>query len=217
MLSRVLGVATVAASHSLDMSSLQLASDFRRRAIVLAIFIGLLWFIHALDAPFGRDVSVAGTGVIPRTYDGLFGILTAPLIHESWGHLINNTLPLIVLGALILVRGIDEFLFVLLCTTLISGLGVWIFGASGNHIGASGLVYGFAGFLLFRSAFDRNWRSLLVTLVVAIGYSTVLASGLIPHDRISWTSHFFGFAGGFVAARLRYPARSTRFRIVDHD
>jgi len=187
-----------------------LGSDVRRRAIVLFVFVGLMWFVRLLDTPLLGSASVVGTGVIPRTYDGLFGIITAPLIHSSWSHLMANTPPLLVFGALILLRGVEEFIFVTLCTALISGAGVWLFGSSGNHVGASGLIYGFAGYLLFRAAFDRQWGSVVITVLVAVTYSTGLAMGLVPQDRISWTGHFFGFIGGVVAARLRYPGLQKR-------
>ncbi|HVG24526.1 MAG TPA: rhomboid family intramembrane serine protease [Thermoanaerobaculia bacterium] len=179
----------------------------KARVAVLAAFIGTLWIVRALDSLSPGAGSVAGHGIVPRTWIGLYGILTAPLIHYDWSHLIANTTPLIILSAIILLRGVEELAFAMLVTALVSGAGTWLFGSSAEHIGASGLVLGFTSFLLFRSAFDRRLSSFVITLVVAGVYATTVVLSLIPHGWFSWTMHFFGFVGGIVAARLRYPAR----------
>lgn len=177
------------------------------RIVLLLLFVGLMWFVRALDALNPHSVSVMGLGIIPRTWIGLSGIPIAPFVHESWRHLIENSVPLLVLGALILMRGVPEFVFVTGIVVAISGLGTWIFGGAGQHIGASGVVLGFASFLLFRSAFDRRPSSFVITaFVIAVG-ATSIAFALMPHGRVSWSLHAFGFIGGFVAARLRYPPR----------
>lgn len=177
------------------------------RIVLLLLVVGLMWFVRALDSMNPGSVSVMGIGIIPRTWDGLSGIPVAPFIHESWRHLTENSVPLLVLGALILFRGVPEFVFVTGVVIAISGLGTWLFGGAGQHFGASGLVLGFASFLLFRSAFDRRPSSFAVTaFVIAVG-ATTIAFALLPHGRVSWSLHFFGFLGGFVAARMRYPPR----------
>jgi len=178
------------------------------RATVLGSFIGTLWIVRALDTFLPRGVSAAGHGIVPRTIDGLWSIPITPLIHANWEHLISNTIPLVILGALVLLRGVTEFIFVTLVCVLVSGLGIWLFGAPNTqHIGASGLVFGLFGYLVFRSAFDRKITSAVITLAVAAAYGTAMVYSLIPSPDISWTGHFFGFVGGFVAARIRYPHR----------
>jgi membrane associated rhomboid family serine protease len=145
---------------------------------------------------------------VPRTWDGLWAIPVSPLIHADVDHLISNTIPFVILGALILVRGVTEFVFVILTATFASGAGTWLFGTGhAQHVGASGVVFGLFGYLVFRTAFDRKMTSALITLAVAIAYGSAMAYSLIPQEHVSWSGHFFGFLGGFAAARLRYPHR----------
>jgi membrane associated rhomboid family serine protease len=185
--------------------------NYKTRAIALAGVLGLMWFVRLLDALIPGSGSAAGIGIVPRTWIGLQGIPVAPLIHGSFGHLIANSVPLVILGALILLRGIAEFLFVILVAVLVGGLGIWLFG-SGNaqHIGASGVVFAFFGYLVFRSAFDRRISSAIITLLVAGVYGVTMVYGLIPEERISWSGHFFGLLAGVLAARWRYPAWQRR-------
>ena len=183
----------------------------RLRVTVLLIFVGLMWFVWLLDllTPWSR--SAAGMGIVPRTWDGLDGIVVAPFIHGNLDHLISNSLPILILGGLILLRGVAEFGFVVLVSGLIAGLGTWLFGEGGaQHIGASGVLFGFFGYLVFRAAFDRRISSAVITLIVAFVYGTAFAYSLVPEESVSWSGHFFGFLGGFTAARLRYPARRSR-------
>jgi membrane associated rhomboid family serine protease len=178
----------------------------RARAIVLAVFVGLMWIVRGIDMFVPGGVSVAGVGVVPRTWEGLWNIPIAPFIHGDLDHIVSNTIPLLILGALILMRGVIEFVFVVFVTTFVSGFGTWLFGEGNTqHIGASGIVFGFFGYLVFRIAFDRKISTGLIALAVAIGYSSAMMYSLIPEDHISWSGHFFGFIGGFVAARMRYP------------
>ena len=182
--------------------------SLRARAVVLAVFAGLMWVVRGIDTFLPHGLSAAGVGIVPRTWDGLWNIPIAPFIHEDLDHLLSNTIPLLVLGALILVRGVSEFMFVLFVTTFVSGFGTWLFGeGNAQHIGASGIVFGFFGYLVFRIAFDRKITTGLIALAVAIAYGSAMTWSLIPEDHVSWSGHFFGFIGGFVAARLRYPHR----------
>jgi membrane associated rhomboid family serine protease len=167
------------------------------------LFVGAMWVVRVADTFRSGGSSIAGHGVIPRTPGQIGGIFAAPFIHGSWPHLFANTVPLLVLGGLILLNGIGEFLFATLVCVISAGIGTWIFGETANHIGASGVVFGFIGYLLFRPAFDRKLWLMLVTLIVAATYGAVLWASLIPRGGISWSAHFFGFAGGVLAARLR--------------
>lgn len=187
-----------------------IVDNYKQRAVVLSVFVGVMWFVRVLDAVI-PGYSSAGIGIVPRSWDGLDGIPVAPLIHADFEHLIANTLPLIVLGALVLLRGIAEFLFVTLISGLVAGVGTWLFGSGdGQHIGASGIVFGLFGYLVFRFAFDRRISTAIVALLVAIGYGASMVWGLVPQERISWSGHFFGFIGGILAARWRYPSWRAR-------
>ncbi len=176
--------------------------------MLLAVFIGLMWIVRGIDSflPQGMGMSAAGVGIVPRTLGGLYNIPITPFIHADFDHLLSNTIPLLVLGALVLARGVIEFVFVIFVTTFVSGFGTWLFGEGhAQHIGASGIVFGLFGYLVFRTAFDRKISSAVITLAVAIAYGSAMTYSLIPEEHVSWSGHFFGFIGGFAAARLRYP------------
>ena len=180
----------------------------RNRGVVLSVFVGLMWVVRAIDTLIPEQMSSAGVGVVPRTIGGLYSIPIAPFIHVDWDHLISNTIPLLILGVLILARGTFEFLFVVFVSTFIGGFGTWLFGeGDAQHVGASGIVFGFFGYLVFRTAFDRKISSAVIALIVAIAYGSAMTWSLIPEESVSWSGHFFGFIGGFAAARWRYPHR----------
>lgn len=179
------------------------------RAGVLFGLIALIWIVSI--ASFVLPLGLPGaSGIIPRTTDGLAGILVAPLIHTNLRHLLGNTIPLALLGALILLRGVNEFLIVLQISVLVAGAGTWLFGSGGQHIGASGVVFGFTGFLLFRALYDRRVTTLMVTAIVLVAYGSMLMSSLFPRAGVSWSGHAFGFVGGLLAARFLYRSRRER-------
>jgi membrane associated rhomboid family serine protease len=186
----------------------------KERAAALLLFVGSMWVVRLLDSFRLDGSSVLGHGIYPRTGEGLFGIFIAPFIHSGWPHLFANTPPLLVLGALVLLRGVREFLLVTFACMVAAGAGTWLLGSWGNHIGASGVLFGYVGYLLFRPAFDRKIWSALIALVVAGMYATALLASLIPSSGISWSGHFFGFAGGLLCARLtqREPERLAMMR-----
>lgn len=192
------------------METLHVRNDRRLRARVaaLAILIGLMWLVHGIDCAFLHCHAASGFGVVPRTTDGLVGIITAPFVHANTEHLVSNTVPLAVLGAIVLVKGVNEFLLVLQFSMLGAGLGSWLFGTpQSEHIGASGIVMGFFGYLLFRTAFERSWLNAVITIVITGLYGLTVVYAFVPHQYVSWTSHVFGFIGGFLAARFRYRRR----------
>lgn len=186
-------------------------SDVRARIATLVTFVGAMWVIRIADTFRADGRSIAGDGIVPRTTSHLAGILTAPLIHANWSHLIANTVPLLILGALVLVSGVGEFIAVTITCALVGGLGTWLFGSTAHHIGASGLVFGYAGYLLVRPAFDRRIGLLIITLVVLALYGSAMLASLVPRAGISWSGHFFGFMGGVLAARLSKPERTPTF------
>jgi membrane associated rhomboid family serine protease len=186
----------------------------KTRAATLGGLIAVMWFLRILDALVPGSGSAAGHGIIPRSWIGLEGIPVAPFIHIDFEHLLANSVPLMILGALVLLRGVMEFLFVVLASVLVGGIGTWLFGAGdAQHVGASGIVFGLFGYLIFRTAFDRRLSSAVITVIVAVAYGTAMAWSIIPEEGISWSGHFFGFIGGLLAARWRYP-RQEQQRIV---
>lgn len=173
-----------------------------RRTSVLLASTASAWVVWATDAVTPGHI---GHGIVPRTMYGLTGIVMAPFLHANLQHLLANTVPFVILGAVILLRGTRAFLTVAVTSALIAGAGTWLFGAPGTmHIGASGVVFGFFGYLLSRAIYDRRVSSFLIALVVAVLYGGTLLMSIVPAQGISWTGHLFGFIGGVTAARMRY-------------
>ena len=174
----------------------------RAQVFVLFGLVALFWILELTDLLFLRR-SLDTWGIRPRTVDGLWGILFAPFLHGGLGHLIANTLPFLTLGWLVMLRRTSDFFVVSFVAMLVGGLGVWLFGGRNTiHIGASGIIFGYLGYLLLRGYFERSVASILVSVVVGIFYGGALW-GLLPSGPgISWQGHLFGFLGGAGAARL---------------
>ena len=182
--------------------------DSRRSGLVLVLAMAtLMWISEVVDLAVGR---LDQLGIEPRSVDGLSGVVLAPFLHAGFGHLAANTVPFLVLGVLIALSGLRRVLAVTLVVALVSGLGTWLVAPSGTlHVGASGVVFGYATYLVVRGLFDRRLRYLALGLVVALVYGTTLLLGLLPREGISWQGHLFGALGGLLAARLlarRRPA-----------
>lgn len=177
------------------------AGDIQLGIQLLALFIALLWFLELIDTLLFRG-SFDRLGIKPRRLQGLIGILLAPLLHGNLQHLAANTGPLAILGSLVLLGGLQSFMIVTVVVWLVSGTGVWLFGRSStNHLGASGLVFGYLGFLLLRGYFERSPMALALAVLVGFLYGSALW-GLLPLQRgRSWTGHAFGFLAGGLAAR----------------
>lgn len=176
-----------------------------RRTSLLLGSTASAWIVYTADLVWPGTI---GHGIVPRTAYGLTGIVMAPFIHGSLQHLLANTIPFVILGAVILLRGARAFTTVAIVSALVAGLGTWLFGTPGTmHIGASGIVFGFFGYLLFRAIYDRRISSFLIALVVAVLYGGSLLMSLVPAQGISWSGHLFGFLGGITAARMRYGSR----------
>jgi membrane associated rhomboid family serine protease len=181
-----------------------------RGLAVLMALVALAWVLEIGDALIpGRWLD--SHGIQPRTLSGLWGILLAPLLHGGFAHLIANTIPFLTLGFLVILGGIATFVGVSLLVMLLGGLGVWLFAPANTiHIGASGLIFGYIGYLLARGYFERSFGSLAVAVLVGILYGGALWGVLPGQPGISWQGHFFGFLAGVAAAALLRPQPSPR-------
>jgi membrane associated rhomboid family serine protease len=177
-----------------------MGSQFKTPVIILGGFVILIWFLELIDWII-LDGALDGLGVKPRSLAGLKGILFMPFLHGGFGHLLSNTIPFIVLGALVMLSGLRTFLTVAGLSILVSGVGVWLFGGGNSvHIGASGLVFGLFGFLITRAYFERSISAIVIAFAVLVFYGGILW-GLLPFWLgVSWLGHLFGFAGGVIAA-----------------
>jgi membrane associated rhomboid family serine protease len=167
-------------------------------AVVVLGFVGLLYVVEAVDTVLGGRLN--DEGVIPRDFGEWDNILWFPLLHGDWTHLTGNAVPLLVLSYLATSGGIKQFFQVTAVIWLTSGLGVWIFGSYGSHIGASGLVFGFLVFLLVRGIFARSVLQIALAVVVFAVYGAALWGVLPGQPGISWEGHLFGALGGVLAA-----------------
>jgi membrane associated rhomboid family serine protease len=168
---------------------------------LLFAMVALMWVLEIVDAAAGGELD--RYGIEPRDGDGLFGIVAAPFLHGGFDHLISNTVPLVAMGIAIAFRGAVRLLAVTAIVGLVSGLGTWLVAPEATiHIGASGIVFGYAGYLISRGVFDRDLIEIAIGLVVAVVWGGALLGGLLPEEGVSWQGHFFGAVGGLVAARL---------------
>ncbi|WP_336087922.1 rhomboid family intramembrane serine protease [Nocardia sp. SSK8] len=175
-------------------------------AVVILGFVGALYVIEGIDTILSHD-RPAGTlnqldeaGIAPRSVDGLDGILWAPLLHGGWDHLLANTLPLLVLGFVVLLSGIGRGLAATAIIWVVAGVGTWLTASSGSvHLGASSIVFGWLTYLICRGWFTRHVGQIVVGLVIFLIYGSMLW-GVLPSDpRISWQGHLFGAVGGVLA------------------
>ena len=166
---------------------------------LLVVLVGLMWLIEVIDtALHGR---LDQYGIIARDPQGLVGIVTAPFLHLGFGHLISNTLPLVTLGLIIAVSGPRRLFAVTAIVVVIGGFGTWLISPANTiTIGASGLVFGYAAYLIARGLFNRRLGQVLLGIVVIMVWGSALLGGLLPQDGISWQGHLCGGIAGILAA-----------------
>lgn len=169
-----------------------------------------MWVVFTVQFFLGFDFS--RFGILPRTLHGLIGILTAPLIHGNSVHIISNTIPLLFLGWTLFFFYESIARTVFLICYFATDLLVWLFARPSMHIGASGIVYGLACFLIFYGLFKKDFKSLAISVIIIFFYGGMVY-GIFPNQPgISWESHLIGaIVGGYTAM---YFARSRRGRIV---
>jgi membrane associated rhomboid family serine protease len=168
--------------------------------LVLAL-VAVMWVVEAVDQL--ADGRLDAYGIVPREVDGLDGVAFAPFLHAGWDHLIGNTIPFLLLGFAIALGGIARVATVTVIVALVGGIGTWLVAPSNTvHIGASGIVFGFAAYLVARGVYSRSMMQIALGVVVLAVWGTTLLRGLVPEDGISWQGHLFGAIGGVLAARL---------------
>ncbi|MGV0794457.1 rhomboid family intramembrane serine protease [Mycolicibacterium sp. XJ1819] len=179
-------------------------------------FVVLLWFIELWDSLTGHRLD--NNGIRPLETDGLWGIVFAPLLHSNWEHLIANTVPALVLGFLMTLAGLSRFIFATAIVWILGGFGTWLIGNAGappgvetNHIGASGLIFGWLTFLIAFGFFTRKAWEIVVGVVVLFVYGGILLGVLPGTFGVSWQGHLCGAIAGVVAAYvLSGPERKAR-------
>jgi len=174
----------------------------------IVIFIVLIWVIEVINIVLGHSLSQFG--IYPRRLSGLVGIPLSPLLHANLFHLISNTVPLIVLAGIVSLQGQQKLYQLTLWIVFVGGFSVWLFGRPSSHIGASGLVFGYFGYLIGCAWFCRDLKSILQAAVVGILYGGMIF-GALPtvKQHISWEAHLFGMIAGFIGAKLFYHSNHS--------
>ena len=158
-----------------------------------------MWIIELINTIDNNALD--SDGIHARDAGRLWGILTAPFLHASFAHLISNTIPFIFMGVIIALRGVRELLLVTAIVIVVGGLGTWLIApAHTSTIGASGVVFGYATYLLTRGLFNRSALELVTGLVVAVVWGGALLASLVPHYGVSWQAHVCGALAGVLAA-----------------
>lgn len=180
-----------------------LVGEFRLQIQTLIFIVALLWAIEIVDWAIFRGALDVWFGIHPRRISGLWGIAFAPFLHGDFAHLIANTVPLVSLGWLVMLRKTEDWVIVSVIAALCSGLGTWLIGApSSVHIGASGVIFGYFGFLLLRGYFERSMVAIAFSFLVVVLYGSIIWGVLPTQPGVSWEGHLCGFLGGVLAARL---------------
>lgn len=175
------------------------------RAVLVArpvlVLVAVMWAIEVVDAVL--PVALDQWGIVGRSSGGAVGVLAAPFLHAGFGHLIANTLPFLVLGMLVAWRAAGRFWVVLLVVVVVGGLGVWLLSSPTTlTVGASGVVFGFAAYLITAGVLTRHWLDILIAIGVVLVYGTMF-SGVVPFgvpDGVSWLAHLTGALAGVLAA-----------------
>jgi membrane associated rhomboid family serine protease len=170
----------------------------RERALWCVSLLALLWLVELANLLEGHVFH--SWGILPRTRVGLRGVLFAPFIHQSPEHLALNSVPLFVLAWLVLTHGTREFLRVSSTVILLAGLGVWTLGRQEYHIGASGLVLGYFGFLVASVVYERSWTNVLIAALAVLLYGGLVLGVFPGRGGVSWESHLCGLLAGGLAA-----------------
>jgi membrane associated rhomboid family serine protease len=171
----------------------------------MTAFAALLWVVQLLNAE--DDYRLDRFGVRPREVAGLWGVVTMPFLHSSYRHLLSNTVPVILVGWVVLLAGLYIWSVVTALVVVGGGLLTWLAGPGDSLIvGASGLVFGWLGYLLARAYFSRRLRWIAVAVLVLVFFGTLLF-GLFPtlNSDVSWQAHACGFAAGVGAGALLHP------------
>ena len=199
--------------HALEMTSTN--DDARaRRADGLRLIAGmatLMWVVEVIDALDNHGLD--REGIRPRALSGLPGIVFSPFLHASLGHLIANTVPFLVLGMTIALGSAARVIAITAIVALTAGAGTWLTAPGGSvTVGASGIVFGYAAYLVSRGFFSRRLGQLAIGAIVGVLFGGALIWSLIPRSGVSWQDHLFGAIGGLLAARYLAVERPPRRR-----
>jgi len=182
-------------------------AEARKALFVMVGFVAVIWIVQLANVADHYQLTLT-YGIRPRDTGSLPDILTAPFLHFSWAHIEGNSGPLFIFGFLAAYRGVTKFFGVTALVILASGLGAWLTESSSSvGAGASGVVFGYFGYIMVRGIFDRHAIDLLIGAVMALCFAYQF-SVLLPQAGIGWQAHIGGLAGGILAGWVFRERRS---------
>jgi membrane associated rhomboid family serine protease len=199
-----------------------IGGELKAQIKVLSAFVATFWIIVILNQVVLERILVIANGcglsrglnafgIVPHSLIGLRGILFAPFLHGGFYHVAANTAPFIILGWLVMLRKISDFYFVSVVSAIVSGLGTWLIGSPCSvHVGVSGVVFGYFGYLLFRGYFERSFVAIAISIAIAVTYGGLIWGVFPTNPYISWEGHLFGFIGGIIAAKFLSPIKTAQ-------
>jgi membrane associated rhomboid family serine protease len=184
-------------------------AEAKKAFFLMVGFIALIWVLQIFNW-VGHNRLDYDYGILPHNIGRLPQIFTAPFLHFSWDHIEGNSGPLFVFGLLAAYRGVKKFLGVTLIVAVTSGLAVWLFqGGNELTVGASGLIFGYFGYVLSRGVFDRNLIDVLTALVMALSYAYILTVAIPGAPGVSWIGHLGGLIGGIASGWIFRTRRAV--------
>ena len=181
----------------------------REGITLLVVIVGLMWLVEIINSLDSNRLDT--DGLYARNVGHLWGIITAPFLHASFQHLIDNTIPLVFMGVIIALSGAIRLALVTGIVIVLGGIGTWLIAPGGTvTVGASGLVFGYATYLLTRGLFDRSGLEIAVGVLVGVVWGSVLLTSLVPHYGVSWQAHLCGGIAGVVAAWVLREKRAPQ-------
>lgn len=197
------------------LSAEAMIAEARKALWVMVAFLAVLWILQIFNAIDNYGIT-AHHGIVTREVGSLPGIITAPFLHVSWAHIEANSGPLFIFGFLAAYRGVKKFLGVSVLIIIVSGFGAWLISPVGvNTVGASGVIFGYLGYVLVRGIFDRHRIDIVIGLVMALCFAYEFTALLPQNDGVSWQAHVFGFAAGIVGGWLFREKRPKQAKALE--
>jgi membrane associated rhomboid family serine protease len=185
----------------------------KRSLLIIGSLLAVMWGVELLDRIGGRWLEFDQFGIVPRQLSGLLGIPLAPFLHAGWSHLAANSLPFAILGLIVIGRGERTFWAVSAGIVVLGGFAVWLLGrGQTSHVGASGVIFGYFGYLVALGVIERSVVSILRALVVGLFYGSIIWGVFPNHRGVSWEGHLFGLLAGIALACLSCRGAAARRR-----
>lgn len=184
-------------------------------AVIPGSFIFIAWMVYLLE--IGLDINLSAYGLRPRDFSHWFGVLTMPFLHGGFEHILANTASFMVLGSMVFYFYNNKAIQIFIWSYFLSGIFTWILGRGGVHIGASAMIYAFAGYLFTAGVISKNIRYMALALIVVFLYGSMIWGMFPQNNNISWEGHLAGFAAGIGLAFIYRPPKPVEYLEVFTD